>query len=129
MELRILQIVYVSTASSDISAAVLDAIGRTSVRNNAFAAVTGVLLHRDGRFVQLLEGLPDAVEAIYDAIKADDRHHSCTIVIHRSADARSAPHWTMATLDLGASEAHTREGRRARPRGASRHAHRPARRG
>jgi hypothetical protein len=73
-EAPMLSLVYTSTAVvpfSEVDLALLLAVSRS---NNEPSAVTGVLLYRDGKFMQALEGPEAAVRRTLDRIAADPRH-------------------------------------------------------
>ena len=57
--------------------------------------ITGLLLHHEGEFMQLLEGDQDEVRRLYRKIAEDSRHRD--VVIEREAEAsrRSFPAWQM----------------------------------
>ena len=66
-----------------------------------FRSVTGMLLYRDGRFLQLLEGAEAEVRTLFAAIVADPRHHDLVVLRERHRVLRQFPTWTMAFRDLG----------------------------
>lgn len=71
------------------------AILTKSRENNQTNGLTGALLYRSGRFVQILEG-PDAeVERWFDIIEADPRHHSVQKISEKTILYRQFPQWTM----------------------------------
>lgn len=89
------QILYISskTPSEPLNMA---AILGTSRRNNEAMGVTG-LLYTDGtRFLQVLEGEPDAVQGTFDRIKGDKRHKAIVILSDRQIAAREFGAWSMA---------------------------------
>lgn len=59
------------------------------------ADVTGALLYRDGRFVQVLEGPEHAVRALYSTIEADSRHSGIHILVSTQLAARNFQSWSM----------------------------------
>jgi hypothetical protein len=63
---------------------------------NAKAGITGLLLYRDGRYVQLLEGPENEVRALYARICRDPRHTQVVTVSQGLAPARRFPDWRMA---------------------------------
>lgn len=67
---------------------------------NADYGVTGLLLYRSGRVMQMLEGDRDVVRALYDRIRRDVRHQNVTNVWSSSAAERRFPGWTMGFEDL-----------------------------
>jgi len=92
---QMLSIVYSSTATKAFSAVDLSALLTTSRRNNGSLDVTGMLLYREGRFLQVLEG-PDApVQDRMTIIRADPRHTNIRILLQDQAGQRQFPDWTM----------------------------------
>ena len=90
------QILYASVARASNETGVVDGILTTSRRNNARDQVTGLLYADGGRYVQALEGAPDMVEATFERIRADERHHSVEILSDRELHAREFGTWSMA---------------------------------
>jgi Sensors of blue-light using FAD len=66
-----------------------------SRKNNARAQVVGGLLFGEGYFLQCLEGEADAVNTLYDKIKADPRHRDVTVLAKASISSRSFGAWSM----------------------------------
>ena len=93
--------VYTSTATRDLTDDDLAELLRQCVRNNERSGLTGMLLHRDGRFMQVLEGPDDAVRDVFAVIAADDRHAEVRLLLDESIEERAFPAWKMAfrTLD------------------------------
>ncbi|NMO92289.1 BLUF domain-containing protein [Actinomycetospora sp. TBRC 11914] len=77
---------------------VLAEIFSTARSHNKGAEITGALLITDHYFVQVLEGVQDAVEGLYARIGEDPRHEQLTILETRTVDARVFPHWSMAQV-------------------------------
>ena len=93
------ELIYVSAASAPFSQAALRGLLTRARTNNRRLGVTGMLLHADGSFVQVLEGEGRVVDSLYDAISRDRRH--CRVVrIFRTAVAeRSFDQWTMGFVE------------------------------
>lgn len=89
------QIVYVSTASWAMSFEDLNAILDASRRNNARRGVTGMLLHLDHGFLQVLEGPKDTVLEVFAAIERDPRHIGLRILMQHDVRQRLFAKWTM----------------------------------
>jgi hypothetical protein len=66
---------YVSSSCQDLSSEELLGILTAARVNNARIGVTGMLLYHDGNFMQVLEGPPDVLDALYQRVCADPRHH------------------------------------------------------
>ncbi len=88
-------IVYSSTAErsfDDIDLAQLLAQSRAT---NEAHGLTGLLVHRQGRFLQLIEGEDADVRERMDAILADDRHGRISTLMEEHITERQFPDWTM----------------------------------
>lgn len=88
--------VYTSTATRDLTDDDLAELLRQCVRNNERSGLTGMLLHRDGRFMQVLEGPDDAVRDVFAVIAADDRHAEVRLLLDEAIEERAFPAWKMA---------------------------------
>ena len=69
---------------------------RVSRRNNERAGVTGLLLHHDGQFMQVLEGPEPAVRSVLSRISADPRHSGVWILDEERIAERRFGAWAMA---------------------------------
>jgi len=67
---------------------------------NADRGVTGILLYRQGTFLQVLEGPRDQVEGLYATISVDTRHHAVDTVLVEDRQERRFPDWTMGFADV-----------------------------
>jgi hypothetical protein len=88
--------VYTSTATRDLTDADLAELLRQCVRNNERAGLTGLLLYRGGRFMQVLEGPDDAVRDVFAVIAADGRHTEVRLLVDEDIARRAFPDWGMA---------------------------------
>ena len=83
-----LRLVYVSCATTSFSnAKLLEMVKRARARNGALD-VTGMLLYKDGNFIQALEGKGSAVREIFETIRRDPRHQAVTVVLNEIDSAR-----------------------------------------
>ncbi len=94
-------LLYMSRATRPMAAVEIDQLlTRARTRNEALG-VTGALLHYGGRFVQVLEGEPEAVEACFRRIQDDSRHAQ---VKRLHAGAIAAPRFVQWSMRyIGAS--------------------------
>ena len=96
----VFQLAYASVAAEAFDGAGLVTLLRRSRVDNLERRVTGMLLYREGRFLQLLEGSKDDVRRLYATIAADPRHHDVATIAERHRLLRQFPSWTMAFRDL-----------------------------
>jgi hypothetical protein len=98
------QLVYISRATSSMSEEELRRLVRVSAQKNAAANITGALLYHAGWFLQVLEGDPIALSALYhDVIALDPRHVELERLSFTYSDRRAFPNWSMRSIDLGPS--------------------------
>jgi hypothetical protein len=97
-------LVYLSSADTLFSPAELHDLLTHIRAKNARLGITGVLLYKDGNFMQLLEGEPDVVRALYTTIQRDPRHHGVLILLQGPLAERQYPDWSMGFRDVNAAE-------------------------
>lgn len=97
-------LIYVSAARHLMSDDELSAVLDTSRRHNASDGITGMLLYKDGSFMQLLEGEKTIVEATYNRISRDSRHHGLITLRQSDTEERSFADWSMAFRSVNASD-------------------------
>jgi hypothetical protein len=105
------QYVYTSRlrAAPEDRAAVLAEIVTRARAANLRRGITGALLVAGDRVVQLVEGPPDAMEALVARLVADTRHAEVEPLHDGTADQRDAPDWQLALHALGDSDADVEE--------------------
>lgn len=108
--MKIYFLIYVSIANDELSEQQLLEILKVSRANNTRDEITGMLLYKDRRFMQLLEGPEGAVCATYGRITKDVRHHDATILLEGPTDERDFPDWTMGFQPLNGDIAHVAPG-------------------
>jgi hypothetical protein len=93
-------IVYVSSASRPMSDEDLKQILEVSRKNNAANNITGMLLYRDGYFIQALEGDEAAVTRTLEKISQDPRHADVLTFYKSVHDERTFGAWQMGFQHL-----------------------------
>lgn len=105
MQNTLRSVVYVSRSKQHMS---LDELGKllTQARaSNLADGVSGVLLHHDGLFLQLIEGGPTAIDKLLKKITADRRHEGLLILVDSLQDRpRMFPDWKMGFYHLSSIE-------------------------
>ncbi len=102
------QLVYLSTYSAariDNGLQALRDILRSSKKNNHAAGVTGYLIFDGTHFVQVLEGAKPDVDAVYDRISRDARHHGVRVIGTSTTTQRDFPTWVMGAYLRSPEEA------------------------
>lgn len=93
--MSLIQLVYASTASENLSANDLRGILQTAKTENKNKAITGFLCADKNHFLQCLEGDKSSVDELYKEIAKDPRHHDLKILCYEEIDSRSFPAWSM----------------------------------
>lgn len=68
--------------------------------NNARLHVTGMLLYKEGNFMQVLEGAPANVRKVFRTIAADPRHSGVVKLAEEDMEFRVFKEWPMAFCNL-----------------------------
>jgi hypothetical protein len=97
---ELIHLAYVSTQTRDMKAA--DLIGLlTEVRGlNESRNISGLLLHKNQSFFQVIEGSRSRVQETFDNIMRDQRHEGVEILFDEPLEAREFSNWQMGFLDL-----------------------------
>lgn len=91
---------YVSASTHMLSATELKSLMKVSEDRNRLLGITGMLLYRDGYFIQVLEGEQETVEALYNKIVRDPRHINAVVVSREQIQTRSFGAWSMGVADI-----------------------------
>ncbi len=100
---RLLRLTYASRAAEWLSRADLRDIARSAQARNRARGVTGLLLHVDGDFLQILEGAAADVEALFERIEQDPRNRWVTRLATERVLRRAFEDWSMGCFDLDAA--------------------------
>lgn len=92
------RLAYVSRPRPDLPSAEIPRIVLTSRANNTRDRVTGVLVYTGTDFAQLIEGEAARVEALWQRIRADDRHLDVTPLLDETDTAPWFQDWRMGYL-------------------------------
>lgn len=88
-------VVYTSRATGTFDEADLATLLMNSRANNRRLGLTGFLLHKEGNFVQLLEGPANVVRDRLDIIERDPRHTDVVVLLDDEQQKRQFPAWSM----------------------------------
>lgn len=103
-------LVYVSLAVKDMPDDDLKLLLKFARQKNERLGVTGMLLYRDGFFMQALEGEEEAVNTLFERIRRDTRHRDVLLVFKEPVKARAFPDWTMGFNKLDTATLEKLEG-------------------
>jgi len=98
-------IIYCSAASAGFDEAQIPSILERARADNSARHITGMLLYIQRSFFQVLEGDSATIEAVYEKIASDPRHHRVTRIVAEPILRRSFGEWTMGFSTLGTSQA------------------------
>lgn len=90
------RLVYTSKARRQMSENDINRILSVSRINNSLYGVTGMLLYRDGTFLQVLEGKGADLSETYARIRRDKRHYDCKLLMEEGIVQRAFQGWEMA---------------------------------
>lgn len=107
---QLVSLVYVSSGVRKLDDSEILDILRTSHRNNERLDITGMLLYKDGNFLQVLEGPEQAVTKLMETVERDSRHRGLIVLTKKPIEERQFARWSMAFQDLGKLSAEDRVG-------------------
>jgi hypothetical protein len=93
--MSLVQIVYRSRELHPLGQEEILDILRKSQNKNLRKRISGLLIYREGQFLQLLEGPKTEVEELFQIIAQDPRHHEIVIIDRHDVDSVLMPTWAM----------------------------------
>lgn len=96
--MKLLELLYVSTADHIMQETELQNILEQSRKYNGSNNVTGMLIYSNGAFMQLLEGDPEEITSLYAKISADPRHEKIIKIYERETESRRLGEWSMGYI-------------------------------
>lgn len=103
--IKLFSFTYASSATKRFTSAELLELLTKSLGKNQANGITGMLLYRDGNFLQVLEGEETTVRETMGRILADPRHRGVLRLMDGPISVRQFPDWSMAFRDLDSPEA------------------------
>jgi hypothetical protein len=97
---QLYRLVYTSARSENYTEECVKQILESSRKNNPSKNITGLLVHTDSRFLQILEGPHDKVMETYKSIEKDNRHGGSIMRFCEPVDERYFGDWHMAFKDV-----------------------------
>jgi len=99
-EENLVSLVYVSSGTRQMDDSEILDILRASRNKNARLQITGMLLYKDGNFLQVLEGREEALSELMGYIERDNRHRGVITLLKKPLAQRQFPDWSMAFKNL-----------------------------
>jgi len=93
------QLIYVSTAKSNITDESVQNLITFSKKNNSKYGITGFLVFDNSFFLQCIEGKDEEVNSLMKNIEKDKRHSDMEVLGIRTVRDRSFENWNMGYLD------------------------------
>ena len=93
-------LIYLSSAVKPMNHDQLYTLLQQCRDNNQKNGITGMLLHQNGTFMQMLEGDKQVILDLYDDIKKDDRHTGFHTVLAGDIEARNFEDWSMGFFNM-----------------------------
>jgi hypothetical protein len=97
-------LIYASSADSKMSDAELRAILDAARKVNSQLDITGILLHTEGSYFQVLEGDAEAIDSLYAKIARDERHKNVVLIVREPIASRSFADWSMGFASVTPSD-------------------------
>ena len=101
---------YVSTETGDIGTQGMIELMTEARRINTERDITGLLLHREKSFYQVLEGTEAEVMQTFASIEKDERHTAVDVLFDGEIEEREFADWRMGFLNLDGVELETLQG-------------------
>ncbi len=73
-------------------------------QSNAEHKITGILLHINGKFIQVLEGEETSVKKLYEIISRDRRHKNLKVLLEKEIDERQFDGWCLGFKNITEDE-------------------------
>jgi FAD-dependent sensor of blue light len=94
------QVIYSSAAVVMFTEKELASLLLRARANNARLGVSGLLLHHEGSFLQVLEGDPEVLSSLFATISNDKRHHRVVKLLDRQVEERHFSEWRMGFVTV-----------------------------
>jgi len=93
-------LIYVSSAIKLMDQDELLLLLKEARENNHKLGVTGMLLYKEGNFMQILEGERHVILELYDMITKDSRHKNVIKIMTGDIKKRNYAEWSMGFFNM-----------------------------
>lgn len=94
------RIIYTSHATKHFNKRNLLDLLHDSRAFNEMDGISGVLIHKEGLFLQVIEGESLFLDDLLERLKRDPRHDDVTIIDDQPTDTKLFPKWSMGCADF-----------------------------
>lgn len=94
------RIAYLSRAAEPFSKRALLDLLHDARGYNAADGITGLLIHSQGRFLQVLEGEPEALADLLQRLRRDPRHSDLHVLFDDDVEQRLFATWSMGCANF-----------------------------
>ena len=101
---------YVSTETGNLETQDMVDLMTEARRINTLRDITGLLLHREKSFYQVLEGTEAEVRRTFASIEKDERHTAVDVLFDGEIEEREFADWRMGFLNLDGVDLETLQG-------------------
>jgi hypothetical protein len=98
------RIIYTSKAKKKFSKRNLLDLLHEARAYNTLDNITGILMHREGCFLQVIEGESNVINNLVTRLKRDARHNEFKIIFDSSVNNRFFSNWAMGCADFDQPE-------------------------
>jgi|UniRef100_UPI00404830CE hypothetical protein len=89
------QLIYVSSATEAFTREKFLDLAFVMSSENTKTGITGMLVFKDGNFMEVLEGEESAVKALFSKISVDPRHTLVSVIQESAISTREYSSWAM----------------------------------
>ena len=97
---RLIHIIYSSAAKTPFGPEELLALLGSARSKNTSLNISGMLLHIEGSFLQVIEGQEGDIDALFETISQDPRHGNIVTIVRESIPRRAFSDWSMGFADI-----------------------------
>mgnify|MGYP000072973514 FL=1 len=90
------RLVYRSKATGEVGSLALFNLLMQARKKNAERDISGHLIFDGEDFTQWIEGPTESLNALWESLQRDDRHHQLILISRTPAETRRFAEWTMA---------------------------------
>lgn len=107
--LPIKSLIYISRSARTLGPDDLDKIHHSALNLNALDGITGLLVYNGTHFLQIVEGVSEAIDDLLARLHRDPRHSDLKVVDETMVETCSFPDWSMSLIRVSAGRFDARD--------------------